>query len=238
MLRFSFLMILAPAVLAAGVGFSDDLTDEGLLEILQNHREAFEKAKTGGQGEARGLVLMTVDSALPASDLVDPTVPAMTNTANDAPEVALSGTETGATVLLPATSPQQPVTDANQTAAKPIIYGAFSPGIQVNLDIKFAFDSATLQADQTPVLAQMCRVMKASSGGQFRIVGHTDAAGTAEYNQSLSQVRAEEVRRYLVDDCGIEAGRLEAIGFGERFLYNSVDPKAAINRRDAFQALS
>ena len=238
MVRFSFVTILASVVFAAGMGFADDLTDEELLKIFQSQREAFDDAKTGGQGEARGLVLMTVDGTLPATAMVDPTPPEMTNTSNDAADIVLSGSANGATVLLPATSQQQPATDGNQTAAKPTVYGAFSPGIQVNLDIKFAFDSATLQADQTPVLAQMCRVMKASSGGQFRIVGHTDAAGTAEYNQSLSQVRAEEVRRYLVDDCGIEAGRLEAIGFGERFLYNSVDPKAAINRRVEFQALS
>jgi OOP family OmpA-OmpF porin len=51
-------------------------------------------------------------------------------------------------------------------------------------------------------------------------------------------LRAEEVKRRLVSDCGIEATRLQAMGLGERFLYDEADPKAAENRRVEFQAMS
>jgi outer membrane protein OmpA-like peptidoglycan-associated protein len=84
----------------------------------------------------------------------------------------------------------------------------------------------------------MCRVMKASDIRQFRIAGHTDARGSDEYNLRLSQLRAEEVMRYLVRDCGIAPNRLQALGLGKSLLLNAADPLAPENRRVEFQAIS
>ena len=87
-------------------------------------------------------------------------------------------------------------------------------------------------------MAQMCRVMqKAESVGLFQIVGHTDSAGSDEYNKRLSQLRAEEVQRYLVDDCGIAATRLQAVGYAEEFPDNEADTRAPENRRVELQVL-
>jgi outer membrane protein OmpA-like peptidoglycan-associated protein len=72
----------------------------------------------------------------------------------------------------------------------------------------------------------------------FRIIGHTDSSGSDVYNQKLSQLRAEEVGRHLINTCGIDAARLEMIGYGEEFLDNKNDPRAPENRRVEFQALS
>lgn len=109
---------------------------------------------------------------------------------------------------------------------------------QVNIQISFDFDSAALRADQKPKLATLCQVMQGIDVQLFRIVGHTDAAGSADYNQRLSLLRAEEVKRHLVGDCGIAATRLEAVGVGEQFPYNEQNPRADENRRVEFQALS
>jgi OOP family OmpA-OmpF porin len=46
------------------------------------------------------------------------------------------------------------------------------------------------------------------------VVGHADARGRAKRNLVLSQRRARAVVTYLVDK-GIDAGRLEAVGYGE-----------------------
>src|SRR5690606_11663523 len=107
-----------------------------------------------------------------------------------------------------------------------------------NVHISFAFDSAALADDQKPQLVQLCNVMKGSDIQLFRIVGHTDAAGSDAYNEKLSMLRAQEVQRYFVNDCGIDKARLEAIGLGERFLANEADPRSGENRRVEFQALS
>jgi outer membrane protein OmpA-like peptidoglycan-associated protein len=72
----------------------------------------------------------------------------------------------------------------------------------------------------------------------FRIVGHTDAVGSASYNDRLSQLRAEEVKRYMVGDCGIPADRLEAVGVGPRHPLNPDNPRGEENRRVEFQAMS
>lgn len=109
---------------------------------------------------------------------------------------------------------------------------------QVNIQISFDFDSAALRADQKPKLATLCQVMQGIDVQLFRIVGHTDASGSADYNQRLSLLRAEEVKRHLVSDCGIAAPRLEAVGVGEQFPYNEQNPRADENRRVEFQALS
>lgn len=109
---------------------------------------------------------------------------------------------------------------------------------QVNIRISFDFDSAALREDQKPKLATLCQVMQNVDVQLFRIVGHTDAVGSAAYNQRLSLLRAQEVKRHLVRDCGIAEDRLEAVGVGPDFLFNKDDPRSEENRRVEFQALS
>ncbi|EAQ03167.1 OmpA/MotB domain protein [Pseudooceanicola batsensis HTCC2597] len=117
-------------------------------------------------------------------------------------------------------------------------YVEFAPEDQVNIQISFDFDSAALRDDQKPKLATLCQVMKSADIGTFRIIGHTDASGSASYNERLSLLRAEEVKRYLSGDCGIEEQRLEAVGVGEQFPLDKADPRGDANRRVEFQALS
>ncbi len=63
------------------------------------------------------------------------------------------------------------------------------------------------------------------------IEGHTDAMGSDEYNQRLSEQRAQAAERYLIECCGIDPRRLVAIGKGERELYDPEHPTASVNRR-------
>ncbi len=108
---------------------------------------------------------------------------------------------------------------------------------QVNVNVTFDFDSAALRPDQRPRLAALCTAMQKADVEQFRILGHTDASGSADYNEALSLLRAEEVKRYLVADCGIAPERMIAVGVGERFPYDAADPRADVNRRVEFQVL-
>jgi outer membrane protein OmpA-like peptidoglycan-associated protein len=50
---------------------------------------------------------------------------------------------------------------------------------------------------------------------RLRIEGHTDSDGPDAYNLRLSQARAEAVRAFLIE-AGVEAGRLDAVGYGEQ----------------------
>ena len=134
-----------------------------------------------------------------------------------------------------ATSAATSETSPTQAAAT---YVELDEAEQVNIQISFDFDSAALRADQKPKLAALCKVIESIDIQLFRIVGHTDASGSASYNDRLSKLRAEEVKRHMVDDCGIEPSRLEAIGVGEAHPFNKANPRADENRRVEFQALS
>lgn len=79
--------------------------------------------------------------------------------------------------------------------------------------------------------------MKAVDVQLFQIVGHTDSSGSASYNENLSLLRAKEVKRHLVSECGIPETRLEAVGMGESVPFNAADPRSDENRRVEFQAL-
>ncbi len=46
------------------------------------------------------------------------------------------------------------------------------------------------------------------------VEGHTDSTGKQEKNLTLSQARAETVRKYLVDG-GLPAGQIRAVGIGQ-----------------------
>lgn len=128
----------------------------------------------------------------------------------------------------------EPTTTVTTAAAT---YTEVEKADQVNIKIKFDFDSATLRPDQKPQLATLCDVMKAVDVQLFQIVGHTDSSGSASYNENLSLLRAKEVKRHLVTECGIPENRLEAIGMGESAPFNANDPRSDENRRVEFQAL-
>ncbi len=144
-------------------------------------------------------------------------------------------------VLAPSTGlPGEPVEDSSVVApsAAAATYVKLESEDQVNIQISFDFDSSALRNDQKPKLASLCQVLTAPESGEFRIVGHTDSSGSARYNERLSLLRAQEVKRYLVSDCGVVAEKLHAVGVGESFPLDAADPRADRNRRVEFQAMS
>jgi OOP family OmpA-OmpF porin len=86
----------------------------------------------------------------------------------------------------------------------------------------FDFDKATLRPQNREVLSRIAGVLLVSTGYRLSIHGHTDDVGTAEYNQGLSERRAESVAEYLKSS-GIPAELIEVRGFGK----NSPRVKAA-----------
>jgi len=79
----------------------------------------------------------------------------------------------------------------------------------------FKFDSAEVTPAQ-PELEKLTTTLKGSSEPkQVNIVGHTDRIGSDEYNQRLSERRAEAVKNYMVDK-GVQADRLLTEGKGEK----------------------
>ncbi len=65
------------------------------------------------------------------------------------------------------------------------------------------------------------------------VEGHTDSVGTDQYNQRLSERRANAVRDVLVNQYGLESNRVNAIGYGESrpVADNATEEGRQINRR-------
>lgn len=250
------------ALLAAAPAAAQDLTDEELLRRFEAQRDAFAAAREGDLGATRGLELITVEDLTTEPEVA--AAPTAAPAAQPVPEAPLAQTEAAAPPELPGAetaeapeplgeaapdlaaagalpepgAPDEAVGATVAAAAEPVVFGQLDEALRVDLRIVFPFDSAVLTEDQLPKLEQLCNVMRQSDISLFRIVGHTDAAGSDAYNERLSLLRAEEVERYFVRDCGLEPSRLEAVGMGERFLDDPADPRAPENRRVEFQALS
>ncbi|HEY9026645.1 MAG TPA: OmpA family protein, partial [Burkholderiaceae bacterium] len=79
----------------------------------------------------------------------------------------------------------------------------------------FAFNSAKLGPNQ-PKLDEIATVMNGNTTDipNVTIVGYTDRIGSKQYNQKLSEERANSVKAYLVGK-GVAASRLTAVGKGE-----------------------
>jgi outer membrane protein OmpA-like peptidoglycan-associated protein len=81
-------------------------------------------------------------------------------------------------------------------------------------EIPFAVDSATLPANAQPVLTELAEVLARDDGTRVTIVAHTDARGPTEYNRRLSLERAQAVERYLRGR-GLSEDNLASLGMGE-----------------------
>ena len=82
-------------------------------------------------------------------------------------------------------------------------------------DIYFDFDKSTLTPEAKRIMKEDIQILKENPNAKIRIAGYASAAGTEEYNQQLSEKRADAVRTYLVSEGLIEADRLSTIGYGE-----------------------
>lgn len=79
--------------------------------------------------------------------------------------------------------------------------------------VRFAFDSATVDAAYGSSLGQIAGKMKRDPDARLRLSGHTDGQGDAAYNEHLSMRRAEAVRDAMVVE-GVDADRIELDAYG------------------------
>ena len=108
--------------------------------------------------------------------------------------------------------------------------------IAVDDKIHFNTGSAEIAEQSHQLLNEIASVLREHANlTKIRIEGHTDNVGTAAVNRRLSQQRAEAVRTYLIGQ-GIDAGRLEARGFGPDHPIDSNDTEEgrSKNRRVEF----
>lgn len=91
----------------------------------------------------------------------------------------------------------------------------------------FDYDSSNLKPGAYPELRRISDILIKYPHSRIEVAGHTDTKGSEEYNQKLSERRAEVVANQLIYN-GVSAQRVTAVGYGESQPISSND---AMNRR-------
>jgi len=96
----------------------------------------------------------------------------------------------------------------------------------------FDFDSDKLRPESGPELSRLASFMKEHPDIKITIEGHTDDVGEEDYNQALSERRAEAVMEGLAK-MGVKKSRMNAVGHGETkpLVPNDSDENRQLNRR-------
>jgi outer membrane protein OmpA-like peptidoglycan-associated protein len=88
-------------------------------------------------------------------------------------------------------------------------------GLIVNInDVLFDFNKYTLKPGAREKLAKVSGIILAYPGLKIQLEGHTDSIGSDEYNQKLSEQRADAVRSYLIAQ-GVPGDTTTAVGLGK-----------------------
>ena len=104
---------------------------------------------------------------------------------------------------------------------------------KIDLEIQFDYNSADISRNSMPAVQELGKALSNSNlkGSTFVVAGHTDAIGSEEYNQGLSERRADTIKRYLTEKYGINGADLLTVGYGESKPKDPNAPMDPANRR-------
>jgi OOP family OmpA-OmpF porin len=143
--------------------------------------------------------------------------------ATEATPQASGSSSAGSSQAAPQASTPQPAASTRAASTAP---AAATEAPSVSLSVQFASGSVDLTPQARDTLDQLGKALSSSDLAQyrFRIEGHTDTVGSADYNKALSQQRADAVAAYLESKFGVKSARLQAVGMGEQGLVVPTPP--------------
>jgi outer membrane protein OmpA-like peptidoglycan-associated protein len=103
----------------------------------------------------------------------------------------------------------------------------------IDLEINFDYNSANISKRSMQSVQALGKALSSPDlkGSTFVVAGHTDAVGGDEYNQDLSERRADSIKRFLVDKFGIAGMDLVTVGYGKTKPKSGLAPTDPTNRR-------
>lgn len=104
---------------------------------------------------------------------------------------------------------------------------------KIDLEIHFDYNSADISKNSVQAVQELGKALSDPTlkGSTFVVAGHTDAIGSEEYNQGLSERRADTIKRYLTEKYGINGSDLVTVGYGKTKPKDPNAPMDPTNRR-------
>jgi outer membrane protein OmpA-like peptidoglycan-associated protein len=88
--------------------------------------------------------------------------------------------------------------------------------IRLSSDLLFAFDSTVLNKTAGGKLQRVAQFIKQGKNSSILIEGYTDTFGTEQYNDNLSEARAQSVANWFIQNAGLNQKKITVFGHGER----------------------
>jgi len=100
------------------------------------------------------------------------------------------------------------------------------------MPVYFDFDSSSINVDQLDSLNDSGSYLVENSSSKLVVEGNCDERGTADYNLALGELRAINVKKYLVN-IGVDGNRIKTVSYGSQrpLFYGSDEDSWAANRR-------
>ena len=104
---------------------------------------------------------------------------------------------------------------------------------KIDLEIHFDYNSADISKGSVQAVQELGKALSDPTlkGSTFVVAGHTDATGGEEYNQGLSERRADTIKKYLTEKYGINGSDLVTVGYGKTKPKDASAPMDPTNRR-------
>jgi outer membrane protein OmpA-like peptidoglycan-associated protein len=104
---------------------------------------------------------------------------------------------------------------------------------RMTLRVNFDFDKSKIREADEAKLKKAVHFVRKYRGANIRLEGYTDSIGTEQYNNALSERRANAVKNYLVKEGGVSKKEIKAVGNGESnpVASNKTEEGRAENRR-------
>jgi outer membrane protein OmpA-like peptidoglycan-associated protein len=104
---------------------------------------------------------------------------------------------------------------------------------KIDLEIRFEYNSADISKTSVQAVQELGKALSDPTlkGSTFVVAGHTDAVGGEEYNQGLSERRADTIKKYLSEKYGINGSDLVTVGYGKTKPKDASAPMDPANRR-------
>ena len=143
------------------------------------------------------------------------TVSPTTSTTYSGMVTGLGGTKTCGVTVTVACPPPPPLVCPPPICPSPAPKPAARVIDRLTIHVNFDFDKSDITKADVAELKKAIDFLWKYPGAKVKVEGHTDSKGTEEYNQKLSERRAEAVSQYLIKEGAVGKTMISSTGYGE-----------------------